>query len=108
MQIVKQYRPLEKKKKKNRNLTELKQNLIFSLFVNHKKLYTNCEDSNYKNVPSQHLPQKCQEALLKMKQLSEKVPSNMQKNFKAAILNHLKPYLVYFFIIFTVFCCSAL
>ena len=52
---------------------ELKQDLIFSWFVDHKKLYPNCEDSNYKNVPSQHLPQKCQQALLKMKQVSEEV-----------------------------------
>ena len=49
MQIVKQYRPLEKK---NRKLKELKQDLIFSWFVDHKKLYPNCKDSNYKNVPS--------------------------------------------------------
>ena len=106
MQIVKQYRPLEKK---NRKLTELKQDLIFSRFVDYKKLYPNCEDSNYiyKNVPSQHLPQKCQQALLKMKQISEEVKSSMQKNSEAALLNHLKRYLVYFFIIFTVFCGSA-
>ena len=75
MQIVKKYRPLEK----NRKLTELKQDLIFSWFVDHKKLYPNCEDSNYKNVPSQHIPQQCQQALLKMKQLSEEVKSSMQK-----------------------------
>ena len=78
MQIVKKYRPLEK----NRKLTELKQDLIFSWFVDHKKLYPNCEGSNYKNVHSQHLPQKCQQALLKMKQLSEEVKSSMQKKKK--------------------------
>ena len=51
-------------------------------------------------VPSQHITQKCQEALLKMKQLSEEVKSSMQKNSKATLLNHLIPYLVYFFLLF--------
>ena len=95
MQIVKQYRPLEKKK-----LTELKQDLIFSWFVDHKKLYPNCKDSNYKNVPSQHLPQKCQQALLKMKQLSEEVKSSIRKKFLSCFTKSFKtpPCLFIFFI----------
>ena len=103
MQIVKQYRPLEK----DRKLTELKQDLIFSWFVDHKKFYPNCEDSNYKNVPSQHLPQKCQQALLEMKQLSEEVKSSMRKKFLSCFTKSFKPHLVYFFIFFIFTVCGT-
>ena len=43
LQTVKQCHPLEKKK-----LTKLKLVLIFSWFIDHNKLYPNCDDSNYK------------------------------------------------------------
>ena len=45
---MKQYRPKEGKKRK---LPKLKLDFIFSWSVDHKKLYQNCEDSNFIRSP---------------------------------------------------------
>ena len=46
--MVTQYRPLEKKQARS---LKLNVNLLFSWFVEHNKLYSNFEDSNYIRSP---------------------------------------------------------
>ena len=46
--MVTQYRPLEKKQAKN---LKLNVDLLLSWFVEHNKLYSNFEDSNYIRSP---------------------------------------------------------